>query len=96
MADMTPIESLQRFIATELPAARMNVDAPHLPNGSWFIDVEWNGAMAVVEWRPAEGFGISPETASYGEGPEIVTRDVAAAAAAAVGLLRSQQVPVTR
>jgi hypothetical protein len=91
MADLTPIEVLQRSIAAELPTARINLDAPHLPSGSWFVDVEWNGALAFVEWRPLEGFGVSPESAGYGEGPDVTTKDVAAAAAATVGLLRSQR-----
>jgi len=90
MADLTPIEVLQRSIAAELPTARINLDPPHLPSGSWFVDVEWNGALAFVEWRPLEGFGISPENVGYGEGPDVTTKDSAAAAAAAIGFLRSQ------
>ena len=90
MADLTPIEVLQRSIAAELPTARINLDSPHLPNGSWFVDVEWNGALAFVEWRPSEGFGVSPESVGYGEGPDVVTDDVTAASTAAIEFLRSQ------
>lgn len=90
MADLAPIETLQKLIAEQLPGARVNLDAPHTATGSWFLDFEWNGAIAVVEWRPSKGFGISGEDVGYGEGPEIITPDAEAAAAAAIGYLRAR------
>jgi hypothetical protein len=89
MADLAPIETLQKLIAAQLPGARVNLDAPHTATGSWFLDFEWNGAIAIVEWRPSQGFGISGEDVGYGEGPEIVTPDIEAAAAAAIGYLKA-------
>ena len=89
MADLTPLEAIQRYVAGELPTARANVDSPHTVGGSWFLDLEWNGAIAIIEWRPSEGFGIAGEDTAYGEGPTIVTREANEAAAAAVNYLRT-------
>ena len=88
MADLTPLQTVQRIIARELPAARVNLDSPQTETGSWFLDVEWNGAIAIIEWRPSRGFGVSDEHAAFGEGPELVTDDPTAAALAAITRLR--------
>jgi hypothetical protein len=91
MADLAPLQTLQRIIAQELPAARAKLDSPHTDTGSWFLDVEWNGAIAIIEWRPSQGFGVAGEDAAFGEGPELVTADPAAAAFAAVARLREAE-----
>lgn len=91
MADLGPLQTLQRIIATELPTARATLDSPHTDTGSWFLDVEWNGAIAVIEWRPAHGFGVADESTAFGEGPEFVTSDAAAAAFAAIARLRAME-----
>ena len=91
MADLTPLQTVQRIIASELPAARAKLDSPHTESGSWFLDVEWNGAIAIIEWRPSQGFGIADEHAIFGEGPEFVTSDAAAAALAAIAKLRETE-----
>lgn len=91
MADLAPLQTLQRILAAELPAARAKLDSPHTDTGSWFLDVEWNGAIAIVEWRPSHGFGVADETAAFGEGPEFVTTDAAAAAFAAIAKLRAME-----
>lgn len=88
MADLTALQTLQLVLARELPAARANLDAPHTDSGSWFLDVEWNGAVTTVEWRPSQGFGVADADAAFGEGPAFVTRDAKAAALAAVAQLR--------
>jgi len=88
MADLTPLQTLQRIIARELPTARAKLDSPHTDTGSWFLDVEWNGAIAIIEWRPSQGFGVADEYAAFGEGPDFVTADVTAAAFAAIAKLR--------
>jgi hypothetical protein len=91
MADLAPLQTLQRIIAQELPAARAKLDSPHTDTGSWFLDVEWNGAIAVIEWRPSQGFGVAGEDAAFGEGPELVNADPAAAAFAAIARLREAE-----
>jgi hypothetical protein len=91
MADLTPLQTLQRIIARELPTARAKLDSPHTDTGSWFLDVEWHGAIAIIEWRPSQGFGVADEHATFGEGPEYVTSDATAAAFAAIAKLRDMQ-----
>jgi hypothetical protein len=91
MADLTPLQTLQRIIAAELPSARAKLDSPHTDTGSWFLDVEWHGAIAIVEWRPSQGFGVADENATFGEGPDYITPDATAAAFAAIAKLRDVQ-----
>ena len=94
MADLTPLQALQRIITRELPGTHASVDQPESASGSWFLDLEWNGATAVVEWRPAEGFGVGGDDAGYGEGPEFVTTSVEEAARTAVDRLRTSHIPM--
>lgn len=91
MADLAPLQTLQRILANELPAARAKLDSPHTETGSWFLDVEWNGVIAIIEWRPSLGFGVADENAAFGEGPEFVTTDATAAAFAAIAKLRKTE-----
>lgn len=67
------------------------LDSPRTDTGSWFLDVEWNGAIAVIEWRPMQGFGVADENAAFGEGPEFVTSDATAAAFAVIAKLREME-----
>ncbi|HJW95069.1 MAG TPA: hypothetical protein VJ901_15750 [Thermoanaerobaculia bacterium] len=73
MGSLEPIEELSRHISQRLPGAELSVDAPQNPSGNWYVDVQFENYMSVIEWRPRLGFGVSLEVAGYGEGPEMVS-----------------------
>src|SRR4051812_3805247 len=71
MGSLEPIE-LSRHISQRLPGAELSVDAPQNPSGNWYVDVQFENYLSVIEWRPRLDFGVSLEVAGYGEGPEMV------------------------
>lgn len=80
MGKVNAIEELQREIENRLEDARISVDAPDTPNGTWWVDVEHEGKTASVEFRHDKGFGVSgPRGGGYGEGPDIVVTDASTA-----------------
>src|SRR5690242_13304079 len=80
MGTLAPLEQLQSELHRRLADADIRVDAPKSPDGSWWIDIEREGSVASVEWRPAAGFGVAGPDGGYGEGPDVVVRDAATAA----------------
>ena len=72
MGSLTPIEELSQRITHRLPSAQLTVDAPEDTSAHWYVDVQFEGRAAVIEWRPRLGFGLSLNPAGYGEGPEII------------------------
>ena len=75
-----PLEQLQDELRRRLPEAKIRFDAPTTVDGTWWADIEWQGNVATVEWRPDVGFGVAGEGGGYGEGPDVVviTADAAA------------------
>jgi hypothetical protein len=67
--------------------ATIAVDAPATTAGSWWLDVSQAGHTAIVEYRPNDGFGVSGPRGGYGEGPDVVVPNVAAAADQVVAFL---------
>jgi len=87
MATLNGVEDLHAAITRLLPQAHIAVDAPPQPEGSWFIDVHYAGKSGTIEWRPGQGYGVAGTDAVYGEGPERVFSDAAAAARYLVSVL---------
>src|SRR5947207_8262043 len=83
------LEELHAALTRLLPHAHLSVEAPPQPGGSWWIDVQNAGRSVTVEWRPRQGFGISGIDDIYGEGPEHVVSEPAAAALHVANALRS-------
>lgn len=70
---MNPISSLAKQVQARFPRWRVTEDVAEQPSGSSFLDVEFEGRTAVVEWRPGKGFGISAgPLEGYGTGPDEV------------------------
>lgn len=80
MGTLTGIETLHAAVTRRLPGAHLTVDAPAEPSGSWWIDIQYAGKTASIEWRPGRGFGVAGADAVYGEGPARVFDDVTATA----------------
>jgi hypothetical protein len=80
MGTLTGIETLHAAVTRRLPEAHVTVEAPPEPSGSWWVDIQYAGKIASVEWRPGHGFGVAGVDAVYGEGPERVFDDVTATA----------------
>jgi DNA-binding XRE family transcriptional regulator len=77
MGTMNAIQVLQRRLKLEIPEARITLDRPDNPLGTWWLDVRAGERSATVEWRPNRGFGVSrTEETGYGEGAETVTADL--------------------
>src|ERR1051325_4443396 len=75
-----PLEQLQAELRRRVPDAKIRLDAPTNADGTWWVDVEWQGNIATVEWRPNVGFGVAGDERGYGEGPDVVVNDAASAA----------------
>jgi hypothetical protein len=73
---MNPLVDLRSAIHRRFPTAKVNLDQAPLERNGVFLDVELNGLVATVEWRPGQGFGISTGDVGYGEGPELVLKDL--------------------
>lgn len=75
-----PVEQLRAELQRRLADAYIRIDAPGSAEGTWWVDVEHQGHSASVEWRPKVGFGVAGPHGGYGEGPDVVIQDAAAAA----------------
>src|SRR5438876_567845 len=65
------IERLSQELSDRLPGLRAFLDPPEDSRGTWWLDLEYSGRSAVVEWRPRRGFGVSaPAQGEYGEGSD--------------------------
>jgi DNA-binding Xre family transcriptional regulator len=88
---MNPIQKLERAIQERFPGARLMLDPAEKPNGSSFLDVETEGYLLNVEWRPHCGFGVTSNPDSgYGEGADEVYPDLASARERVAALLHSR------
>jgi hypothetical protein len=75
-----PLEQLQKELRRRLPDVNIRFDAPTAADGTWWLDIEWQGNVATVEWRPQVGFGVAGTDGGYGEGPDVVVNDADSAA----------------
>jgi len=80
MGNLAPVEQLNSQITRRLHDAKLTVDRPANADGHWWIDVEHQGHLVSVEFRPGEGFGVCGSNGGYGEGPDVVVANPAAAA----------------
>jgi hypothetical protein len=80
MGTLVGVEALHTAVTRRIPEAHVTVEAPPEPNGSWWIDIQYAGKTASVEWRPGRGFGVASADAVYGEGPARVFDEATATA----------------
>ena len=81
---MSDVVVLMDLLRAARPVLELRLDLPVEPNGAAWLDVEWQGRVVSVEWRPRRGFGVSlletsapPEEGLF-EGPdEILTTPAA-------------------
>ena len=89
---MNQIERLRDDLARRFPGLAMEIDAPEVDGGPWFLDVRCDGdtSPVVVEWRPDRGFGVStPGADDYGSGPDEVYTNAKATSDRVVRLILS-------
>jgi transcriptional regulator with XRE-family HTH domain len=86
---MNSIEALKRDIESALSGVETKLRKPRKETGHWWLDAMYNGHVVTVEWSPRRGFGISTddEEGGYGEGPDEVFTDRAAATTRVIELL---------
>jgi|SRR5215213_1940662 len=81
---MNGIQSLIEILEAQDPDLELELDPPVDPRAPWWLDVERGDRRVVVEWRPAQGFGVSltdnsdPLSGLF-SGPDEVFEDVKAA-----------------
>ena len=77
---MNPIQRLEVWLRKYLPDAKTEMDPSGTPTGSWYLDVRFGSASAVVEWRPVGGFGLTGNRkGAYGEKADETAADIDAA-----------------
>jgi DNA-binding Xre family transcriptional regulator len=64
------IAAIEEKIRHRFPEAKVAIDAPSNPQGSWFLDISLRGHVVAVQWKRDFGFGITtnPSSGGYGEG----------------------------
>jgi hypothetical protein len=73
---MSEIEVLVDLLRAALPDVELKLDLPAEPGSPAWLDVERQGRIVAVEWRPRHGFGISlldtsgPPQEGLFEGPD--------------------------
>jgi hypothetical protein len=78
---MTEIEKLAELLHASSPELDLRLDAPGEVEGSTWLDVEQEGRVVAVEWRPRHGFGLSlletagDPRAGLFEGPDEILTD---------------------
>src|SRR6266481_9313644 len=87
MGRLEPVGQLSDEISRRLADAKISVDRPATPDGTWWIDIEHRGHTASVEFRPGKGFGVAAPNGGYGEGPDVVVADASTAANQVVAFL---------
>lgn len=89
-AKVLPLESLEKYLAKQMPQAHLSLDRPNDPTGIWFLDVSVNGHKVIVQWQGSNGFGVScASTHGYGEGPDEFYTNVEAVKHRVLSLLLS-------
>lgn len=78
---MSEFDLLENLLRTALPDLELSLDPPTEPGGTAWLDVERQGRVVSVEWRPRRGFGISlletsgdPRVGLF-EGPDEILSD---------------------
>jgi hypothetical protein len=67
-AKKTSILSLEKKLHSRFPTARLSLDRPAVPSGTWFLDITLNGHFVIVQWKKDQGFGVScTSDPGYGE-----------------------------
>jgi hypothetical protein len=85
------VERLRDLLQERFPEGSYPILKPRTETGGWFLDVDLNGYVLTIEWRPGRGFGLStPTEGDAFLGPDEVYEDVDAAFARARALLLSQ------
>ena len=71
---MNKIDDLQIDLAKHFHGINFKLTRPRNSDGLWTLDVMYRSRWLVVEWRDAQGFGISviDDDTMYGEGPDEV------------------------
>ena len=83
---MNGIQSLIEILQDQAPGLEFELDPPVDLRAPWWLDIKRDGQRAVVvEWRPAQGFGVSrtdnsDPLAGLFSGPDEVFEDLEAAA----------------
>lgn len=81
---MNGIQSLIEILQAQGPGLELELDRPENPSAPWWLDIKRRDRWVVVEWRPAQGFGVSlmergdPLSGLF-QGPDEVFPDVEAA-----------------
>jgi DNA-binding XRE family transcriptional regulator len=91
---MNLIERMRDELAGRFSGRRFEIDAPLKETGEWILDVrdEDGSLYMVVQWRPAQGFGVSvliPDEMDYGLGPDEVYTDPKQATERVIHLIES-------
>jgi DNA-binding Xre family transcriptional regulator len=88
---MNAIQTLQERVRERFPAVTTTLDPSSKPAGAWFLDLDLNGQLVTVEWRPGRGFGItSKRLPGYGEGPDELVPDLESISRRVINLLLAQ------
>jgi len=88
---LSPIESLERQLRHRFESARIALDRPKQPSGTWYLDIKFNQHPVVVQWREGSAFGVSSSTShSYGDGADEVYPNEEATYGRVVSLLLSR------
>lgn len=86
-----PVEALADQLQQAFPSARIALDVPMNPKGVWFLDVQLNGHLVIVQWQVGRNFGISCAAEHHlGEGADELHKDLNETYARIVELLLSQ------
>jgi DNA-binding XRE family transcriptional regulator len=71
------MQALEQKVRERFPTAKTTLDPSSQRSGPWFLDIDLNGHLITVEWRPRRGFGLTSKRLSeYGEGPDEVIPDI--------------------
>ena len=78
---MSEVEVLANLLRAALPDLELSLDLPAEPGSPAWLDVERQGRIVSVEWRPRRGFGVSlletteDPRAGLFEGPDEIVSD---------------------
>lgn len=98
---MTEIEKLAELLRASSPELDLRLDASEEIESSAWLDVEQEGRVVAVEWRPRNGFGISllettgDPRAGLFDGPDEILADPYSAHYRILALL-TDQIPARR
>jgi len=90
-ATASALHSMAERLRVEFPDARIELDINPNPGGESFLDIWRDDHFVVIGWRSGEGFGINcSDEIGFGVGADEVYRDLEAACARVVSLLREK------